>query len=345
MAKSKAAPSAAGAKTKDPHYRPDTVDPSEYAWCGMADHAPHRGTEFAVVHHDILGKLGVDTRSTDPHSIGNVPFDEHKTGDPNFQCRHCHKRGKGIRYFLFFLHKPTGKVVVFGRDCAERFELASGGQLKIERERDKWEKSFEHLHPEEYAFLLAYHNQREAGGTYIEFLDSLWIRLGRIGSLTDKQLEGCRKWMSRQQAWQGAVRDHVHQLAENFRDADRHKGEVVHTEEGVTPGQRSYISTLSDELGRPTPSMKDMTRRVASDLINALKAIKQAQQDGHTGDTGWRDKPATANQLTKINALMGQRVIGLEERRKAREAIDAGLTRGRASDCITWLLSLPEGSS
>lgn len=311
---------------QDPHYRPDTVDPSEYVWCGLADHAPHKGIDFMAIRHDILARNGIETGSSDQHSPVGVPF--HPEGKPNYQCHHCHKRGRGIRYFIFFVHKPTNEVVTFGRDCARRFEMATKEQLDIESYRQRWERSqnsWAARHPDEYAYLRAYNEQHQKGGLFVEFFETLWTKLQQYGSLTDGQVNGLRKWMVNGKPWERVAKPR--QVTPE--EADRKKAEVTHPEEPATPKQKEYIYKLLGFLQK-TVKMPP-TRLEASVLINELKA----EQD---------NSPATSQQLSLINALMDTISIPIETRREARRRIDAGLTYVTAYHWIERLNNLSEGS-
>lgn len=305
---------------QDPHYRPEVVDPSEYQWCGMADHAPHKNVEFILVRHDLLARNGIETGTSDPYSVATVPFHQHGEGNPNFQCHHCHKRGKGIRYFILFLHKPTREVVIFGRDCAERFNMATKSQLNIEARRDEYLRISRWIdsHIPEYEFLSEYGAQQEWRN---EFFDSLWERLQREGSISDGQVNGLRKWIANGKPW--AAREI------SPEEADAKRSRVTHINEPSTTEQVKYILKLWDQVrkGQQRPYVKELTRVEAEALINELKAERA-------------NGPMSDNQRALINRLMEERRMAPEKRQEARRQLDSGLTYEQASRWIDKLQTL-----
>lgn len=150
------------------------------------------------IDHKTLLDNGVDTGETYWNSDQGVPFyDATEDGRPNFRCHHCGKHGSNIRYFVFFLHKPTKKVIVVGQICAKKLNLGSKEQLDLQKRANAWRKTqkreiWGHANPEKYEFL-----QQKITDTENEFLKSLWDGLRKYGSLTEKQDIALERFMER----------------------------------------------------------------------------------------------------------------------------------------------------
>lgn len=307
----------------DPH-RPSVIDPSEYVFVGAAD--DHPGDSYMEIRHDILAAHGVETGVSDRYSATNVPFyDAREDGRPNFRCHHCGKHGSNIRYFCFFLHKPTKKVIVVGQICAKKLSLASREELDFQKRAEDFRRMqarrvWVEMHKDEYEYLKAYDEGHQAGGFYSEFLSSLWDQLQRKSFLSDRQLEALHQNMERRQVQQPV-------------DADRHKGEVRRTFDAPTDAQMAFIAKLSQQLHVDVP--QPATRLEASEMINDLKARVNALQDP-------AEQPATDHQIAYINMLMEQKQMALENRREARRQLDEGLTKSQASRWISKLKELPD---
>lgn len=318
----------------DPH-RPSVMDPADYVFVGAADEHPVEG--YVEIDHRLLARHGVETGSSDPHSVTSVPFyDATEDGRPNFRCHHCGKHGSNIRYFCFFLHKPTHQVIVVGRVCAEnRLSLSSREEFESflnRRDRTNAHAQWARSHADEVNYLKEYRNQHQAGGMFQEFLDSLVTKLDQYGSLTENQINGLRKWMAKGKPWeQGKVG-----RSDFVGDADRHQAEVTHYNEPPTEKQIAFLNELGEQLHQ----LIDIphTRIAASDLINKLKA---EVQNSASPQTATRNEPATSKQLSFINNLMEERKLTPEQRHEARRQFDTGLTKTQATRWIDKLQELP----
>lgn len=325
----------------DPH-RPSVMDPADYVFVGAAD--DHPGDSYLEIRHDILARHGVETGTSDRYSSTNVPFyDAQEDGRPNYRCHHCGKHGSNIRYFCFFLHKPSGQVIVVGQICAKKLSLGSREELDFQKRADEFRRMRQRHqwvdnHQEEFNFLKEY----SEADYYAEFLDSLWKGLQQYGSLTDKQTDALGRWMSRGKPWerepaQGTL-ERAMEAGMGRVDGDRHQGQVTRTEDLPTQPQIEFINNLGDQLRRIITIPE--TRQEASNLINALKAELQRsdQPQAITSST----YPATEPQISFINALMDERKMTLEQRREARRQLDEGLTKSQAKRWIDKLKELPK---
>lgn len=306
----------------DPH-RPSVMDPAEYVFVGAAD--DHPGDSYLEVRHDVLARHGIETGVSDRYSSTNVPFyDAQEDGRPNFRCHHCGKHGSNIRYFVFFLHKPSKQVIVVGQICARKLNLASKADLdfqkraeryRLEQSRHQWVQD----HQPEFTYLEDYDTQHAKGGYYSEFLESLWDQVQRKSFLSDKQLAALQQNMERTQA----------------RDGDRHQGQVVLRDARPTEKQMNLINSLCDQLGCDKAFVEQIKTRIeASACINRLK--------GELQDRKPQEPSATPAQTSYIHSLMDQKEIGIEKRQKAEAMITAGLTRAQASQFIDKLLTYPD---
>ncbi len=244
---------------QDPH-RPSVLDPAEYVYVGCAD--DHGGDSYFEMNHSTLRAHGIDTGINNRHSAAGVPwYDATQDGRPNFRCHHCGKHGSNIRYFTFFLHKPTSVVITVGQICAKKLNLGTKEELDLQKranafrtakERGRWVED----HKEEADFLAAYDEAHRAGGRYNEFFASLFEQLQQKGSLSDKQVIVLHQGMEREKRWQ----------AEN---ADRKLGEVTRTDDPPTEKQLSFINRLMDDRQMPDANRKAAREKFDAGLTKA----------------------------------------------------------------------------
>jgi hypothetical protein len=169
----------------DPH-RPSVMDPSEYVFVGAAD--DHGADSYLEIRSDVLKRYGID---------GPTPwYDATEDGRPNYRCHHCGKHGSNIRYFVFFLHKPSKVVITVGQICAKKLNLGSKDELDLQSRA----KAYRRAHQRE---IWGQHNPElfaviDGGKDSNEFLASLYTALGRFGHLTPRQTCAVEKFAERQ---------------------------------------------------------------------------------------------------------------------------------------------------
>lgn len=312
-------------KVRTDVHRPSEMNPADYVYIGASDQSEYWGeTAYVAINHATLAAYGVHTGNTDAYSTTGVPFyDPADDGQPRYRCHHCGKHGTNIRYFIFFLHKPSEKVVVVGKICAKKLGLASKEELNLQKQAAAWRRAnardhWSEAHADVVDFLQEYSAQREAGGIFIEFYDSLARGLAKYKSLTDRQVISLRQSMgSRPKPW--AV------------NGDRNQGHVTQDDAEPTEAQLDLIQTLREQLGKSDskPLSEISTRGQASSLINYLKGLLGAPA-------------ATEAQLSYINRLLEEREMSVAKRRATRVQFDAGLTKAQASRWIERLLTLPK---
>lgn len=192
--------------TRDDVHRPSVMNPADYVLVGECDvHHEDGYFDFDWERYaELTGQpelAGNDYRESDP-----IEWDE-LTG--RGACCHCGNRR--IRYWLFFLHEPTGKVVAVGQRCASTLSLASREDIarreQIERRRldeklSGW-RAADERNERAYCDLLASEDAKGGSGAAgNEFVDSLLKYARRHGELTEGQrdavLEGIEKRASRE---------------------------------------------------------------------------------------------------------------------------------------------------
>lgn len=316
----------------DPH-RPSALDPADYVWVGEADRAEYWGEKnYSFIDHGILSAHGVEKTG-----VNGVPWyfgtKGSHAGEPLYRCHHCGKHGSNIRYFVFYLHIPTKKVIVVGQICSKKLDLADRDQLdlqkraaawRLQEEQSKWVRE----HMTETAFLEEYKTQREAGGIFHEFFDSLHGHIVRYHRLTDKQLVALQNAMKRTFPWQ----------AEPI-DGDRHQGVVTEIDADPTEAQLIFIAKLAEQVGTTLDAIEPLTRQDASELINSLKATIAAEKPSKAVRT---PEDASEKQLAYIRVLLDGREMSYDSYEKAVDKLVAGLTKDQASAWIKRLLELPE---
>lgn len=196
----------AAAQRTDVH-RPAVLDPADYAYVGECD--AHVGDEYSFAfdwqrYAELTGQAelaGNDSRDAEGIRWATVL---HASGEGG--CDHCGQRG--IRYWTFFLHLPSGEVVQVGGECArvlgaESREVAAQRaemqRRQVAEEVKAWREADER-HERVFELLMA--AQDAAGGTGgggNEFMDSLYRQLTRKGCLSEKQVEACLRGEERRQ--------------------------------------------------------------------------------------------------------------------------------------------------
>jgi hypothetical protein len=242
---------------QDPH-RPSAMDPSEYVYVGCAD--DYGDDSYMEIRHDVLARFDVKTGSSDQQSAHNVPwYDATQDGRPNYRCHHCGKHGSNIRYFVFFLHKPSKVVITVGQICAKKLNLGSKDELDLQKranafrrlhERGEWVRN----HPAEHDFLKNYDAQRQDGGKYNEFFESLWEGIQKYGSLTDKQLNALSHQIERWNSLSDKAKASYYAQRAWNQDTP-----------AMTHKQRAFIEKLME-----TREMTDEARQKAHEIVPTL---------------------------------------------------------------------------
>lgn len=255
------------------------MDPSEYVYVGCADdHTPE--DSFFEIRRDVLERNGVDL-------AGGIPwYDATKDGRPNYRCHHCGKHGSNIRYFVFFLHKPTKVVITVGQICAKKLNLGTKEELEFQkRNRDyqrlarrrAWRKG----HEAEYDFLADYIKKHAEGGPYNEFFDSLWNGLSKYGSLTEKQMNALKY---RMETW-GNLTERQQRRHDDTRSFGSESGPTV----AATQRQLNFIKTLMAEREMSADARTKaeqmveagLTKTLASQWITRLKELPRIESEAH----------------------------------------------------------------
>lgn len=169
------------------------MNPADYVWVGEADdHNEHGTFDFDwSTYAELKGEPELADR--DYRDADGIEWDE-LTG--RGACCHCGNRR--IRYWMFFVHTPTGKVVAVGTKCASTLSLQSREDIarraEIHRQRldeklVEW-RAEDERHERAYTDLLA---REDAGGGSgargSEFVDSLLRYARRHGGLSEAQVE------------------------------------------------------------------------------------------------------------------------------------------------------------
>jgi hypothetical protein len=192
---------AATMKRQDVH-RPSVLDPADYAWVGAED--AHDGDQYSFEfdwerYTELTGQpelAGRDYRDGD-----GIAWDELTE---RRACCHCGQRR--IRYWSFYLHVPTGKVVAVGSACAGKLSLDSREDIVrrhlIERNRTAkllgaWREA-DPLNEQAYAELLAQEDAAGgSGGAGNDFVDSLLRYARKHGQLTEAQRDAVLRGIER----------------------------------------------------------------------------------------------------------------------------------------------------
>lgn len=250
------------------------MDPSEYVYVGCADdHTPE--DSFYELREDVLAAHDVDI------SAGVPWYDATQDGRPNYRCHHCGKHGSNIRYFVFFLHKPTKVVITVGQICAKKLNLGTKEELEFQKRNADYQKlarrrAWRKGHEAEYDFLQAYINAHAEGGPFNEFFDSLWHGLLKYGSLTERQLNALTYRMEK---WR-ELSDRQQRSQENSRAFGA-------PEVSATVRQIDFIKTLiaeremADEARTKANTMLEegLGRKQASAWIERLKTLPRIPQE------------------------------------------------------------------
>lgn len=185
--------------TRTDVHRPSQMDPADYVLVGEADDHHSEGSfDFDWERYAEL-KGAPELAGRDYRDAEGIEWDE-LTGRGT--CCHCGQRR--IRYWVFYLHVPTGKVVAVGGRCAGKLGLSSKDDLarraQIERERltaklAAWREADER-HVTVWDELMR--QQDEAGGSGAnDFVDSLVRYAHRNGELTEAQVAAVLKGIER----------------------------------------------------------------------------------------------------------------------------------------------------
>ncbi len=156
-------------------------------------------------------------------------FPDWRTGGEDhtsiFQCNHCGH--PGIRYVAVVKHIPSGKLLAFGEQCAERCDLDGRDAFRLKFIKDRAAKQaaaearfaakqkFAQENPEVVAFLNTVSEQEVAyrdsfdNGTKVKaphpFLLDMVHALNRYDSLTERQVAAVEKFAAK--AAEFAARD------------------------------------------------------------------------------------------------------------------------------------------
>lgn len=124
----------------DPH-RPSVLEPADYVLVGFADtHAEEGYTEW--LWETYCAALEIDV--PDDRSDRDLPEDLEWDGSTEsfgsgwgrepWSCAVCGHGG--VRYWTYFLHKPSGEVIGVGRDCATKCNLTSRSEMEHKQARE-----------------------------------------------------------------------------------------------------------------------------------------------------------------------------------------------------------------
>lgn len=125
-----------------------------------------------------------------------------------FQCNHCGH--PGIRYVAVVKHIPTGNLLAFGEQCAERCDISGRDAFRLKFIKDRAAKQaaaearyaakqkFAEENPTVVAFLAKYAVEvRDAGRKPHPFLDDMVRALDRYDSLTERQSAAVEKFAAK----------------------------------------------------------------------------------------------------------------------------------------------------
>jgi hypothetical protein len=254
------------------------VDPSEYVYVGCADdHTPE--DSFYEIRQDVLAAHGVPG--------GTIPwYDATQDGRPNYRCHHCGKHGSNIRYFVFFLHKPSKVVITVGQICAKKLNLGSREELDFQKRNEAYKRlarrrAWRDDHQVEYDFLQAYDKAHSEGGPYNEFFESLWAGLGKYGSLTPKQLNALgyriEKWgemTERQQRTQDSQRlfGQAPEATASVSATEKQINfiKLLMNERAITADQRTKADAMIE---------RGISKATATEMITKLKTYPRIEQE------------------------------------------------------------------
>lgn len=189
-------------------HRPSALDPADYAWVGFED--AHEGDEYLFEfdwerYRVLRGEAAiVDEKG---RSVDGVPEDiafataTYSGGRVRAGgCVHCGQTR--IRYWTFYLHKPTGEVVAVGSSCAAKLSLDSRDDIErraaVERQRltaklDEWRAADEKNELAIADLLAAEDAAGGSGGAGNDFTDSLLRYARKNGYLTEAQRDAVLK--------------------------------------------------------------------------------------------------------------------------------------------------------
>lgn len=265
-------------------HRPSAMDPADYVLVGEADDHHSEGFfDFDWQRYAEL-KNAPELADRDYRDAEGIEWDE-LTG--RGACCHCGNRR--IRYWAFFLHVPTGKVVAVGNACAGKLGLKSRDDLKrreqVQRERmaaklAEW-RAADPRNEQAYAELLR--QEDEAGGSGSnDFVDSLLRYARGNGGLTVAQREAVIRGIEAraQRAQERAERD--------AKMGDPEPADVPLTGDRMTITGR-LVTTKSQQGYGGRDEMKmlvidDRGFRVWGTLPGVIvdQAFEQSRRDGYT---------------------------------------------------------------
>lgn len=195
--------------TRTDVHRPSVMEPADYTLVGYADdHVEDGYVEWLI--EDFYAALGlpVNPEAHHGHKMGQSNDHLPEAEDPaawateHGRCAHCGKTG--IRYWTYFLHTPSGKLVGVGRDCGMRMGLSSRSELehreaardrRIKGAREAWlAADTDRL----IAFEFARHMvEIEANYGYEGMRHTFISRVRRYGSVSDKFVRATMRDMAR----------------------------------------------------------------------------------------------------------------------------------------------------
>lgn len=170
-------------------HRPAVADPAEYEEVAYIDLHPDEGGTW----WDRSYQGETDNFADTPHTEYN-------------QCQHCgHHR---LRYLVIFLHRPSGKLLQVGQQCASKLSMpsrqAAVAKRDIERQAlQRKRDAFREANPEVCRFLADYSVEHTEGKRkFNDFLSSLDGQLMRKGELSERQVEAVKKFIDREKEWE-----------------------------------------------------------------------------------------------------------------------------------------------